>query len=204
MHIRPLALLLATASALVIAAPGRSPTPAGSPRTYCNPLPIPDYPVGRNVRGLRNGDKTDGSFLWFVDHVEQYRELADIDGALARGRVEPVPVGGHGVGEQGRRGDLAAPPAQRPRPRLRADGGAQGNVPADGVRVADLRRGLAARAVQGTRRPKLPTGVPEQIDPMLFSTTTAGCSTTGAAPRRRGSSAWNWTGPTPRAWSASR
>ena len=47
------------------------------PDTYCNPLPIPNYPVGRVVRDLRDGDKTDGSFLWFVDRVEQYRELAD-------------------------------------------------------------------------------------------------------------------------------
>ena len=38
-------------------------------------------------------------------------------GAVARGGVVHVPLGGHGVGEQGRRGDLAAPPAQRPRPR---------------------------------------------------------------------------------------
>jgi xylan 1,4-beta-xylosidase len=77
MHLRSLALLIIGTSAVVAAAPGRAPAPADAPRTYCNPLPIPDYPVGRNVRDLKNGDKTDGSFLWFVDRVEQYRELAD-------------------------------------------------------------------------------------------------------------------------------
>ena len=77
MHLRSLALFIAAASALVAAAPGRAPAPAKGPGTYCNPLPIPDYPVGRNVRDARRGDKTDGSFLWFVDRVEQFRELAD-------------------------------------------------------------------------------------------------------------------------------
>ena len=73
-------------------------------------------------------------------------------GAVARGGVVPVPLGGHGVGEQGRRGDLAAPPAQRPRPRVRADDRqAQGEVPADGVGVAGVRGRLAAGAVQGDR-----------------------------------------------------
>jgi hypothetical protein len=70
-------VFMVAASALVTAAPGRQAPADGRPGTYCNPLPIPDYPVGRNVRGLKNGDKTDGSFLWFVDKVEQYRELAD-------------------------------------------------------------------------------------------------------------------------------
>ena len=78
MHLRLLALCIAAASALVAGAPGRSPAPANAPGTYCNPSPIPNYPVGRNVRDARLGDKTDGSFLWFVDRVEQYRELADV------------------------------------------------------------------------------------------------------------------------------
>ena len=73
MHLRSLALFVIGTSAIVAAAPGRMPAPADTPRTYCNPLPIPDYPVGRNVRDLKNGDKTDGSFLWFLDGVEQYR-----------------------------------------------------------------------------------------------------------------------------------
>jgi len=77
MHLRSLALCIVAASALVTAAPSQAPAPDNAPGTYCNPLPIPNYPVGRLVRDVRAGDKTDGSFLWFVDRVEQYRELAD-------------------------------------------------------------------------------------------------------------------------------
>ena len=77
MHLRSLALSIVAASVLVTAAPVRLRHRAGTYKTYCNPLPIPNYPVGRVVRGLRSGEKTDGSFLWFTDKVEQYRELAD-------------------------------------------------------------------------------------------------------------------------------
>ena len=77
MRFRSLAVFIILSSALAAASPGQSPAPAGAPRTFCNPLPIPNYPVGRLVKALRNGDKTDGSFLWFLDRVEQYRELAD-------------------------------------------------------------------------------------------------------------------------------
>jgi len=47
------------------------------PATYCNPLPIPNYPLGRGVRQVAAGDPTDGGPLWLVDRAEQYRELAD-------------------------------------------------------------------------------------------------------------------------------
>jgi hypothetical protein len=43
MHLRSLALFIIATSAVVAAAPGRAPAPADAPRTYCNPLPIPDY-----------------------------------------------------------------------------------------------------------------------------------------------------------------
>lgn len=49
----------------------------GLHRTYCNPLPIPDYPVGRQVRTVSNGEPVDDSFGWLLDHKEQFRELAD-------------------------------------------------------------------------------------------------------------------------------
>ena len=51
--------------------------PAGPPRTYTNPLSIPNYPVGKRVRGIANGTPTDDSNLWRVDRTEQFRELAD-------------------------------------------------------------------------------------------------------------------------------
>jgi xylan 1,4-beta-xylosidase len=45
------------------------------PRTYCNPLPIPDYPLGREARQA-NGEPAD-SDLWITPKKEQFRELAD-------------------------------------------------------------------------------------------------------------------------------
>ncbi len=100
MRARSLALCLVAASALVSAAPGQAPPPARAPRTYCNPLPIPDYPVGRLVRDLRAGDKTDGSFLWFVDRVEQYPGAGGPHSPLARRAVVPLSVRRHGLGQR--------------------------------------------------------------------------------------------------------
>jgi xylan 1,4-beta-xylosidase len=48
-----------------------------TPTRLINPLPLPDYPVGRLVRDLPPGKRNDPPGLWLVDHTEQYRELAD-------------------------------------------------------------------------------------------------------------------------------
>jgi len=48
-----------------------------SPSTFCNPLPIPNYPIGRAARTVTNGDSSEGSGLWLLGHKEQFRELAD-------------------------------------------------------------------------------------------------------------------------------
>jgi hypothetical protein len=45
--------------------------------TYCNPLSIPNYPIGRGVREIVHGEPTDNHPLWLLDHKQQYRELAD-------------------------------------------------------------------------------------------------------------------------------
>ncbi len=42
-----------------------------------NPLPLPDYPVGRGVRDTPPGKLNDPVGLWLVERTEQYRELAD-------------------------------------------------------------------------------------------------------------------------------
>ncbi len=47
------------------------------PRTYCNPLPIPNYPVGRFARGVTNGSPLDENIQWLLPYKEQFRELAD-------------------------------------------------------------------------------------------------------------------------------
>ena len=45
-------------------------------QTTCNPLVLPNYPVGMWCRGVPNGSKPDKP-LWRVERTEQYRELAD-------------------------------------------------------------------------------------------------------------------------------
>ncbi len=59
-------------------------TPAGravasTPTTYCNPLSLPNYPLGKRARDVRVGapvPKDDP--LWLVDKQQQFRELADV------------------------------------------------------------------------------------------------------------------------------
>jgi xylan 1,4-beta-xylosidase len=78
------------AAAAVLAARAAVPSQAApaepAPRTYCNPLPIPDYPVGRIVRDTPNGAPLDGSNQWRLDRKEQYRELADPTAMWHEGR----------------------------------------------------------------------------------------------------------------------
>lgn len=50
---------------------------AAATSTYCNPLPIPDYPIGRLARTVTNGTPTDGNGIWLIGQKEQFRELAD-------------------------------------------------------------------------------------------------------------------------------
>ena len=81
------------------------------------------------------------------------------DGHLARRPVDPLPVGGHGLGQRRHGRDVATPPAQPPRRRLRADRGEAGRpVPPDGELVSDLRVVLPARPVQGARPPEAAGG----------------------------------------------
>lgn len=44
--------------------------------SYCNPMSIPDMPIGMCCRDQANSEKSSGG-LWYRDTVEQYRELAD-------------------------------------------------------------------------------------------------------------------------------
>ena len=48
-----------------------------APSTFCNPLPIPDYPIGRVARTVTNGEPSGGADLWLLEQKEQFRELAD-------------------------------------------------------------------------------------------------------------------------------
>jgi xylan 1,4-beta-xylosidase len=169
MHLRSFVLFVVAASALMAAAPGGPPAPAAAPRTWCNPLPIPDYPVGRNVRNLRNGDKTDGSFLWFVDRVEQYRELADLTAIWHDGRWILYPS----VDMAWVSADMGA--TWQHHPLNVRDVGYAPTVVRQGDRfllMASSSPIYAASSPLGPfkeiGRPKLPAGLPETIDPMLF------------------------------------
>ncbi|HYV36603.1 MAG TPA: family 43 glycosylhydrolase [Gemmataceae bacterium] len=52
---------------------------ASTPTTYCNPISLPNYPVGRFVRDATVGDPVPAKdFLWLVDKQQQFRELADV------------------------------------------------------------------------------------------------------------------------------
>ena len=73
-----------TAAVLMGAAPAGPAAPAtAAPQTYCNPISIPDYPLGRRARDVTIGAPvpTDDS-LWLMDKQQQYRELLARRGAL--------------------------------------------------------------------------------------------------------------------------
>ncbi|MEO6003885.1 MAG: family 43 glycosylhydrolase [Opitutus sp.] len=63
---------------------------AESPTTrvqrLCNPLSLPNYPVGRLVRDIPHGKPIEPLGLWLVDRAEQYRELADPTGLWFEGK----------------------------------------------------------------------------------------------------------------------
>ena len=46
-------------------------------RTYCNPLTIPDYPIGRLCRDVRGEIAGPDENQWLLGRKEQFRELAD-------------------------------------------------------------------------------------------------------------------------------
>ena len=48
-----------------------------TPSTFCNPLPIPNYPIGRDAREVKNGEP-DPQAHWKLGYKEQFRELADV------------------------------------------------------------------------------------------------------------------------------
>src|SRR5207237_8821678 len=72
---------------LIGAAPGNAgaaaangaETPTAVPTTYCNPISLPDYPIGKRARDVTVGlpVPADDS-LWLVDKQQQFRELADV------------------------------------------------------------------------------------------------------------------------------
>jgi xylan 1,4-beta-xylosidase len=175
MHLRSLAARIVTGSALLLAAVappsvlGQSGPSAASPRTYCNPLPIPNYPIGRNVRDLARGDKTDDSSLWFVDRVDQYRELADPTAIWFDGKWILYPS----VDMAWVSADMGA--TWQHHPLNIRDVGYAPTVVRQGDRfllMASSSSIYVASSPLGPfkeiGRPALPRGVPDTLDPMLF------------------------------------
>ncbi|MFM2167167.1 MAG: hypothetical protein RIS79_1538, partial [Verrucomicrobiota bacterium] len=68
-----LALTLLT---VLLLAPLATLHAAEPPATFCNPLPIPNYPIGFFARNVTNGEP-DAREGWLLGHREQFRELAD-------------------------------------------------------------------------------------------------------------------------------
>jgi xylan 1,4-beta-xylosidase len=169
MHLRSLALIVIAASTIVSAAPGQAPSASDHPKTYCNPLPIPDFPVGRSARDLKAGDKTDGGFLWFIDHVEQYRELADVTALWHEGQWILYPS----VDMAWVSADQGA--TWQHRPLNIRDIGYAPTVVRQGNRFLLMASETAIYASPSPfgpfteiGKPNLPPGVPGTTDPMLF------------------------------------
>ncbi len=162
-----------TCAALVLAEQpqGASPVPVPAPAaTYCNPIPLPDYPLGRLAREAVPGAPIESPGLWLADRQDQFRELADPSALWHEGRWYLYPSV-----------DMAW---------VSADGGASWehhplNVRDLGYAPTVVRhRGkfllmASDSSVYGADSPlgpfaelgkiTLPPGVPGQTDPMLFS-----------------------------------
>jgi xylan 1,4-beta-xylosidase len=60
------------------AAPGTGAAAPAGGTTYCNPISLPNYPIGRNARDMTVGAPVGSDGLFLVPVQEQYRELADV------------------------------------------------------------------------------------------------------------------------------
>ncbi len=149
------------------AAGPKAPSAVG---TYCNPLAIPDYPIGRLCRDIRVGAPVGGASLWLLDRMEQYRELADVSVLWHEGQWYMYPsVDMAWVSSDGGRTwehhplnvrDIGyAPTIVRHKGKFLLMAGESAVYRADAP--------LGPFAPIG--KIKLPSGVPTQGDPMLFS-----------------------------------
>jgi xylan 1,4-beta-xylosidase len=76
MNVSPRQFAVALAGS-IIALSSLSAADGRRPQRYCNPLPIPNYPVGRLARDIVKGEPNELGNLWLSERKEQYRELAD-------------------------------------------------------------------------------------------------------------------------------
>ncbi len=138
--------------------------------TYCNPLPLPDYPIGRGARGVTNGEALDGSGGWLLEHKEQFRELADPTAIWEGGKWYLYPS----VDMAWVSADNGA--TWRHHPLNHRDIGYAPTVVKHQGRFLLLASGSSLYGADSplgefieVGRIVLPPGLPAQIDPMLFS-----------------------------------
>ncbi len=141
------------------------------PTTYCNPISLPDYPLGRRARDVTVGAPTPPDDpLWLVDKQQQFRELADVSVLWHEGAWYMYPsVDMAWVSKDG-----GATWRHHPL-NIRDIGYAPTIVKHKGqfLLMASESSVYTADAPLGPFKEvgpiKLPEGLPAQIDPMLFS-----------------------------------
>ena len=79
-------LLLVLGSLLLVINLTGDPGTTKAPTRLINPLPLPNYPVGRLSRDVTKGQSITQQGLWLVDRAEPYRELADPTGLWHEGK----------------------------------------------------------------------------------------------------------------------
>ena len=145
--------------------------PEPTPTTYCNPISLPNYPLGRRARDVTVGAPVPkDDWLWLVDKQQQFRELADVSVLWHEGAWYMYPsVDMAWVSKDG-----GATWQHHPL-NVRDLGYAPTVVKHKGkfLLMASESPVYAADSPLGPFKEigpiKLPAGVPGQIDPMLFS-----------------------------------
>ena len=144
------------------------PLAAVAAETTCNPLVLPNYPVGMWCRGVPNGSVPDKP-LWRVEKTEQYRELADPTLLVENGEYWLFPsCGGAWKSKDAANWEYVDV-------KLGKIGYAPTVVKHEGVfyAVGSESPVYEAKRLEGpweeVGRLELPTGSPPLADPMLFS-----------------------------------
>jgi xylan 1,4-beta-xylosidase len=150
---------------------GESQLTETAPTTYCNPISLPNYPLGKRAREVTVGAPVPrNDWLWLVDKQQQYRELADVSVLWHEGAWYMYPS----VDMAWVRKDGGATWQHFPL-NVRDLGYAPTIVKHKGkfLLMASESSVYTADAPLGPFKElgpiKLPAGVPGQIDPMLFS-----------------------------------
>lgn len=154
-----------------VAEPKEPEKPEPAPTTYCNPISLPNYPLGRKARDVTVGTPVPkDDWLWLVNKQEQFRELADVTVLWHEGTWYMYPsVDMAWVSKDGGATwqhhplnvrDLGYAPTV-----VKHKGKFLLMASESPVYTADSPLG----PFKEIGRIKLPSGVPGQIDPMLFS-----------------------------------